>query len=603
MPQRYDDMPDEFKANFPGVNPTELIYTWISEDGEIQVPESLRESMVQSGTPPSQFKLFEQPQRVGEVGSSIFSPLQCFVDHSVLDLRRLPPQRWAGVAQPRTNDWIMANFADTAEFDLETLDGRGDVKIVTTTLTQNGPTMAFQNVQQLIPAIQGTLAKDDPDMEVVCDFFQPPSDEFPEGRMVVFIPKKGILLNQEIPYPDFPLTDYHFTPPKTTHWTGGYTEHLIQGNQFLNRRMQQLGEYGNHFIESPYLLGGALTEDDVTGEFPNYIEGGLTPEGQPLVQQAQPPQVPGWFQKSIDHANEFLTDLAGGQDLFGQNKFPGQLRGTFGAPILQEMTDSQFAPFLRHVFTRMAIVKEKRLNIVREFYPPVRTMHITNRDETDEVIEFHKEEIMPAGTSFTFTVLPSTILPEMRGMRELRVAEQVRNFPMMFQDQEDGRWLTEKIAEALQIPDNTTKDAREKSRKLAQRVIEALKMGQSLQSVPPVTPWQQHGAMLEEFQDFMNESEFWKLDEPTRQNIMQYWSQIAQVLQQKAQQAQQAQQQAGQEEIINQAAQQAAIKGATQAVEIQSGQFFEGLRKAAAQGVTLEQAIQFMTQSQAGQEQ
>jgi hypothetical protein len=92
-----------------------------------------------------------------------------------------------------------------------------------------------------------------------------------------------------------------------------------------------------------------------------------------------PPEMPQWFLASIELAVKMFNDAAGGADLMEDNKFPGQLRGPMAVPMLQEIMDTQWGPLFQHLGERLARVKQMRLNRVKQFYPPQRTLHYTDR--------------------------------------------------------------------------------------------------------------------------------------------------------------------------------------------------------------------------------
>ena len=193
---------------------------------------------------------------------------------------------------------------------------------------------------------------------------------------------------------------------------------LIAPQRFLNKRMNQLGEQANASIYANELLGPGLSKEQIPPDFPTPIEGGLNEQGIKMVQRRDPPQLPSWFLHSIDLSIKLLRDIAGGTDLLEDTKFPGQMRGSMSVPMLQEIMDSEWGPLYEHIGERTARVKQMRMNRVKKFYPPYRTMHYVDKDMRDEVFVFHNQEILGSGVEYRVTVERGSLLPELRAVRE-----------------------------------------------------------------------------------------------------------------------------------------------------------------------------------------
>jgi len=201
---------------------------------------------------------------------------------------------------------------------------------------------------------------------------------------------------------------------------------------------------------------------------------------------------------------------------------------------------------------------------VKQFYPPIRTMHYTDRTQKDEVLTFHTEKVLRSGTNFNITVERGSLLPELRSLRESRISERLRGpLAILYMDERTGKLDKSKIAADLQFGD-TGREAREsKYRKLAQELIKLLWEGKP---VPPVQPFYDHKAMLDELEDSMATTEFLHSSPQIQQLFAQRWSQHATFLQQEAQAQQQAMQGQMIHSAVAQATQQAAATAAADAV-------------------------------------
>ena len=119
--------------------------------------------------------MLEEMRTTGDVGSEVISPLQVFVDASVRSIADLAPDQAVYIAKIRTMGWIEENYPEVDAEAITKAAENKDVKIISTDLKQYGDPTGAMHLQDLVPRIQGSLSKDDPDMAVVVDRFQPTS--------------------------------------------------------------------------------------------------------------------------------------------------------------------------------------------------------------------------------------------------------------------------------------------------------------------------------------------------------------------------------------------------------------------------------------------
>jgi hypothetical protein len=551
----------------------ELLYKWLGDPtGQSQpIPESAMQAAVAAGqAAPEEFEPYEEVETVGEIGSEVLGPFNVFVDASVRSISDLAPDQWVHIAQIKTVGWIKENY----QIDVE---AQKDLSLVSSKINVQTGDAVGTYLKDLIPLVQGSTDENDPEMVLHVQSYQPASTEHPRGRYVCWIPNQQILHDAENPYEEIPLVDFHFTPVTTSFWSKAFITPLISPQRFINKRMSQLGEQSNATIYSNLLLGPGINESDIPADKPGVIRNGLLENGAPGVQRVPPPEIPAWFLQSIEMATKMFNDSAGGADLMEDNKFPGQLRGPLAVPMLQEILDTQWGPLFQHLGERLSRVKQMRLNRVKQFYPPLRTMHYTDRDQRDEVITFHTEKILRSGTNFSVTVERGSILPELRALRESRLMERLRSpLAVLYMDERTGKLDKSKIAADLQFGDTGREGRESKYRKLAQEIIKMLWSGRE---VPPVQPFYDHKSMLDELEDAMSTTEFLKASPKIQQLFGDRWSQHEAFLQKEAQ-AQQMSMQSGMiQNAVAQATQQAAamaasdaVHSATQQVHAQQGQ-------------------------------
>lgn len=547
----------EPKAQFSETN--ELLYT-DKLTGEV-IPESVMQQISQSqGRPPEQFDVHEIIVSEGDVGSEIFGPLNVFIDQSVRSIEDLAPDQAVYLAKIRTHGWLEDN-----DFDVTGLDPDKDLKILSTGLKQDGDAVGGVFLKDLIPLVQGTRADDDPPMNVVVERYLPISQKYPRGQYCVFVPGKKVLRETDNPYPEVPLVDYHWRPATANFWNKDYVTDLIAPQRFLNKRLSQLGEQSNAGIYSPLLGGPGLNQADVPTDYPGFVKDGLDEAGNPKLKRLDPPSMPGWFMDSINVTIKLFNDIAGGADLFEESRFPGQLRGPLAVPMLQEILDTEWGPLYEHIGQRLARVKQMRLNRVKQFYPPIRTLHFTGRDLQDETLIFHTEQILKAGTNYNVVVERGSLLPELRALTEARVRERLASpLQVLYMDRRTGRLDPSKIAMDLKFGDLGREDRASQARKLAQDIIGMLWQGEP---VPPVLPFWDHGDMLDELEAEMTKTEFLRASPQIQQAFLERHAQHAKFIQDAAQQQQQAMEGQMMQSAVAQATQQTAAKVASETVE------------------------------------
>src|SRR5574341_14564 len=440
-----------------------------------QLPESIRKQLIGQGIPAERFELLEVAVPTGEVCSEVVPPLNVFIDQSVKCIEDLAPDQWVYIARLRTRGWIEETYEDA---NLEEVSWDREFKIVTTELVAQASTAASLYLKDMIPMVQGRIEEDDVQIAVVVDAWCPASKKNPGGRWVTFIPDKVILRNGPNVYPEIPIVDYHFEPVTTTFWTKDYVTDQIAPQRFFNRRISQLGEQSNATIYDNLLLGPTLHKENIPADKPGPIEGGLSDQGQPMVARLGAPQLPQWFMETVQLAQSAQDKIAGAQSLMEQEKFPGQLRGPMAVPLLQEINNPEWGPLFMHLAERMARAKLMRVNRVKQFYPPLRTLHYTDQDQRDEVLEFHNEGVLKAGTNFSIHVEPSSIIPEMRALREARVAERLQNpgLALLYTDSRTGQLDRTKIAQDLREGDSGRVDRESAARKFQQQLLAKLKL-------------------------------------------------------------------------------------------------------------------------------
>jgi hypothetical protein len=498
---------------------------WKDKLSGAEVPETVVEQLLSSGQVAAErFEPATEVQKAGEVGGDVYDPFRVFIDSSVTMVKRLGPGQRIYLADIRSFDWIKETFGSDA---VNGLNPPKDLSIIETQMLDKGMPLSGCNLRDLLPLVQGSQDRDDPDMCICLTSYSPPSDEFPEGTREYFVPEQKVLDQGSNPYPEVPVIDWHWDAPASTMWTPGFMRDLHALSKFINKRFSQLGEAANAQIYEMLLLHDDLKSRDIPTDFPGVVTNGITDEGMAKVQVVPRGQLPAFFPDSIRLSMETLDSL-GSSDLLSQRKFPGQMRGSLAVPMLQELMDSEDGPFYEHLGEQFALEKMMRVNRIKQFYPPIRTLNYTGDDGRNEVLEFHTDDILRAGTDFTVTVDSGTLLPEISSMREARIRERMQWAPGLYVNPRTGQVDWTKIAKDLKYNDLTREGDEGKARKLARQLIMWARQGkltvemtvnpETQQPVPMlkmengetfmVYPFWNHNAMMDEYEDVMQSTEF-----------------------------------------------------------------------------------------------
>lgn len=531
---------------------------------QYELPESIVMQAVANGQPFERFKPKETVQLVGEVGSELFTPLDFFIDASVKRIRDLAGDQACYFAQLKTKGWVRDNFGSEVADRIQT---GTDLNIVKMALREGGVTSSGMNMRDLIPAIQGSVTEGDPEMCMVITRYAPRSPQNPNGLRCIFTPECVELDETEIgEYEGIPAVDIHFRPNATSFWTQDFVTDQVPGNKFLNKRMSQLGEAANAQIYEMLLLGGDLKRTDIPTDYHGSVPGGLDDQGNPLVKVMQRGQLPGFFNDSIRLAVEFIETI-GSADLLANRKFPGQMRGPLSIPMFQEIIDSEDGPVYTQLGEQLAEIHQMRLNRVKTFYEPIRTMHYTGANNKDEVLIFHTQQVLRAGWDYHISVDRASLLPELSSMREARVRERLESpLAALYMNRRTGRIDISKIADDLKYNDTGREDRESQYRKLAREFIMTLQKGETLDPALPL-PFYDHDVMMDEFESVMATTEWLRASPQVKKGFVDFYDKCQKYLQQLHDQQQSVMENKMLQGAVAQATQFAAAKAASVAAE------------------------------------
>lgn len=539
---------------------------WVDQwENDAIVPVAMVEQLVASGVPRERFKPKETVQLVGDVGSELFTPLDFFIDSSVKSIRDLSGDQACYCAAIKTRGWVEDNFGPEIASKVEY---GGNLNIVRTAIRDTGaPTVSNMNLKDLIPAIQGSQMPGDPDMCIVLTRYQPRSTKNPQGAHCMFTPDGAVLYKGDLSdYPEIPLTDIHWRPNATSFWSPDFVTDMIPGQKFLNKRMSQLGEAANAQVYEMIALGGDLKKEDIPTDYHGVIENAIDEQGNSLIQVVQRGQLPAFFPQTIQIATEFIETL-GSADLLSQRKFPGQMRGPMAIPMLQEILDSEDGPVFTHLGEQLADIHQKRVNLVKRFYEPIRTLHYTGANLRDEVLVFNKSLVLKDGWDFQISVDRSSLLPELSSLREARVRERLESpLAALYMNRRTGKIDISKIADDLKYNDVNREDRESQNRKLARELIIDLNMGKTLDPSLPL-PFYDFDVILDELEAVMITTEWLRGSMQMKQGYVEFYQKCQAKLQEQHDAQSNIMESKMMQNAVAMATQQAAAKAAATATE------------------------------------
>lgn len=561
---------EEVEEPVPAYDPDSGELLWTNNADGTTVPQSVALNFINQGAPPEQFTVVEHLQTVGDVGAQILSPFNIFIDASVTEIKYLGPDQAMYIGEVRTVDWIAETFGSEYADKVTSKPG-DDLSIVRTKLLDKGVPLASMNLKDMIPAIQGSRSNDDPPLAIVLTRYQPANKKYPHGRRTIFVPDQCTVDDGETKYGEIPCVDLHYEAPTVSFWTQDFITDLIAPQKYYNKRWSQMGEHSNSSVHETLLLGGEIGPRDVPTDMPGFVKNGLSEEGRPLVQALQRTPLPGWFLESLRGIADFI-DNVGGSDLTQTKQFPGQIRGPLAMPMIQELLDSEDGPFFSHMGEQLASIKQQRINRVKLFYPPIRTLHYTGRNNKDEVMVFHKENLFKAGTDYKIRVDQASLFPEMAVMRRARVLEDLAGpGAILYTNRRTGKLDASKIAIAMKYTDSDIEDRATQYRKLAGHLIQRMREGQALPPTYPYPFWD-HDAIMDELEGAMATTEFLEASPQVQQNFQDFYERCRQYLSQIQQSQMDSTQNQMMQGAVAQATQVAAAKAASIATDTAVGQ-------------------------------
>jgi hypothetical protein len=505
-----------------------------------EIPDAMYRQAIQSGEAlVEHFEIATEIREIGDVAAEVRGPLNVFNPNSIRSIEHLAPGQSVMMSDIKLAAWVKKTWPNS---QLDWMHGEEEFKIITTKVSNQGISFANTSLRELIPVVQGAVSNDDPDMVPVFERYEPPSPEFPKGwsmkggavtgpnffpapnedlagggRYTVFIPGQGIVRDGEIPYKDgIPIVDGHWDSPASNFYNRDWATGLMGVQKSINTLASQIRTMANARVYDPILI-----DDDTqppNADMPKYWVGGMVDGMRQAERLGASSPDPGMQAQLLDLIRIF-DDLSGAEDLL-QNKKLGQIRGTGAVQMLQDVMDSQWGPKIRSYYNSVSKVIHKRVNRAAQFYPTVRTLRFMRNTGKVEAFRFHAEDILRSGVDYTFSVSPSSMMPQSNRERFANMTEMLGGPLAGLYQTETGEADWHGIAAELQFGDIESRESMLASDvKFAKTVIADIKEGRGM---IPVLPVQNHLIFVRELQKEMNDDDFFKvLSEPTQQALIE----------------------------------------------------------------------------------
>jgi hypothetical protein len=244
---------------------------------------------------------------------------------------------------------------------------------------------------------------------------------------------------------------------------------------------------------------------------PHGIKDAFSPEGRPLVSRVASGGVPASLFKLLEMADQKIDQVMGIRDLFENNQLPGQIRGSTAFERIEEISGLEWQALIRDYFSQLAMVKAKRNNRVRQFYTKDKMFAFVSRTGEDEVLEWKRDE--QRDHQHRITIVPSSLTPEIRSMREDRIREQLNTPGMgmaLYGNADRTDYDPSKLAQAMGMPEGEYRERAARERTLQSQENEEMEHGNQV----PVYPYDDDSIHMDEMRTSMCDMGWRKKNSP-----------------------------------------------------------------------------------------
>jgi len=242
--------------------------------------------------------------------------------------------------------------------------------------------------QQLINMLDGT--GDEKNQYEGCakvyEFWEVPSDDYPQGRYVICT-AKTVISDGSIPSEykgRLPYFNIDYLDIMLAQFPQGMIEQLIQLQEDYNYTVSRICAYKKWFAGKIKVPEGCKLQtkyDDEIGQYIIYTPG----VGEPHFEAPPPPPTKLW--DDLARIRKDMEDVAGVHDS-GMGRLPEQIKSGVAIENLNELDNDQLAPVLLKIEQQLAFFAETVLDIMQVKYAERRLIGISGDEEEADVKSF-----------------------------------------------------------------------------------------------------------------------------------------------------------------------------------------------------------------------
>lgn len=225
----------------------------------------------------------------------------------------------------------------------------------------------------------------------VKEYFERPTQKFPEGRFIVYAQDK-VLYQGPNPYETkpIPFLAERAQPVPGRFWGDSFVTEMIDAQRNYNKSRSQAIELRNLMARSKWMIPtGSLPPGKVITSAPGeHIV--YNPVGTHKPEMVKGTDIPASFFTDQNMSRKELMDLSSQHEI--TSGMPG-MRTALGIAYMQEQDNMKLGPLSSEHTELIERLEEGKLELCKQFYDETRTLRVVGADGRVEVIEFHKEQI------------------------------------------------------------------------------------------------------------------------------------------------------------------------------------------------------------------
>lgn len=224
----------------------------------------------------------------------------------------------------------------------------------------------------------------------VFEYWETPSEKYPQGRYVITTTAK-LILDDVIP-PEYknriPLFSINYIDLAFSSFPQGMVDQLISLQEEYNFTLTKIHSYKKWLAGKLKVPKGAKLEvkyDDEIGQIVYYVQG-QEPHWE------VPPNPPTYLWDELVRIRKDMEDIAGIHDS-SMGRMPQQIKSGIAIENLSELDNSQLSPVLLNIEQQLSFFAETVLDIIEVKYTEPRILNIVGENEGVDVNVFLGKDV------------------------------------------------------------------------------------------------------------------------------------------------------------------------------------------------------------------